>query len=369
VSYDHLINFLKSNPETKSVVILPDFFVDHFVITDTLSSFTTNLKRLAEQGGGNLLGTKHIIRRGGNTINTASALLKLGMNPTPIITTDKTGAELLKSLVDPSLDLTHIHTDGKLAATVSIELEYNSRPVNLMVSDSGSLIDFSYSRLTDEDIRVLSDADLVALLCLNHNKNGVSLARELFSMLKSNGKSLTLMDTGDPSGNPELIPSLTKDVLSEGLVDILGVNETEIGWFAAATSNDYTRWKLGKLEPHDWLRAAELVSREFNLRVDLHTPLFSASVSEVTTAVPAFISESHISCGAGDAWNAGNIYCTLHELPDNDRLVFANALATLYVSSAQAEHPSRSEIISFLQALPPVSVSASKLLKSELHKE
>ncbi len=366
MTYDHLIDFLGSDVDNQNVVILPDFFLDHFVVLDDFDSFTSGIERLATQGGGNLMGTNHLIRRGGNSVNTASALLRLGLDPTLIVTTDEQGSLLLKSLVDPSLDLSHVHTDGKLAATVSIELEYQARPVNLMVSDSGSVANFSFDDLTEDDILSIRESTLTALLCLNHNKNGSALAKDLFSMLKSDGSTITFMDTGDPSGNPSLISSLTKDVLGDGLVDILGANENEISWFAAAISNDSNRWKPGRLEQHDWLRAAKLVSSEIGVRVDLHTPLFSACIIEDhLAAVPSFEMTPRLTCGAGDSWNAGDIYGSLYGLSDVDRLTMANALAALYVSSENAEHPTKNQIIHFLEEKPQVSVSGKNLLKSQ----
>jgi len=363
MTYDPLIKFLQSEHVPHSVVILPDFFVDHFVVTDDFDSFFNSMKQIALQGGGNLLGTRHIIRRGGNSVNTASALLNLGMNPIPIITTDSQGFKLLESLVDSSLNLNHIHIDGRLAATVSIELVYDGRPVNLMVSDSGSVANFSFSELTKADIAVLKDAELVSLLCLNHNKHGADLARDLFSLIKSEGNGLTFMDTGDPSGNPELISSLVHEVLSEGLVDILSVNENEIGWFASALADDVPQWKSGKLNPTEWLKAAEFVASKFPVQVELHTPYFSASlVDDSIITYPAFEVKPNITCGAGDAWNAGRIFGLLNGFERHDCLVLANALAALYITSEDVTHPTKEQISSFLHSSPQISISGKNLL-------
>ena len=48
----------------------------------------TGLRRLADQGGGNLLGNNQLIRRGGNSVNTASALFAMGIDPCLIVTTE-----------------------------------------------------------------------------------------------------------------------------------------------------------------------------------------------------------------------------------------------------------------------------------------
>jgi sugar/nucleoside kinase (ribokinase family) len=68
-------------------------------------------------------------------------------------------------------------------------------------------------------------------------------------------------------------------------------------------------------------------------------------------------------CGAGDAWNAGDIYGTLLELPAMDRLILANAVASLYVSSTSATHPQLAGIVEFLESVPSLSRDGTKLLK------
>ena len=179
-----LISILQNPPKVEYPVILPDFFVDHFVVFDTLDRLLDDMKRIAEQGGGNLLDNQQFIRRGGNATNTASSLLSLGLNPKLIVTTDQYGASLLKALADPELDLSHVHTDGQLSSTVSIETEHSGRKVNLMVSDSGSVSKFAFSDLTENDIDVMKCSGLVALVNIHQNKKSAELAQDIFQMIK-----------------------------------------------------------------------------------------------------------------------------------------------------------------------------------------
>ena len=359
-----LLEALCSPPVLKPPTILPDFFVDHFVITGVLEDFIEGLKRLAEQGGGNFTGTSQIIRRGGNSVNTASALLALGLDTHLIVTTDVQGASLFHSLIDPKLNLTHVHTDGRLAATVSIEADYKGRRVNLMVSDSGSVSSFRFADLTEGDLQVIRESPLVALLCLNHNKNAPELARDLFSMVRSDTKAMTFMDMGDPSYNSAIVKPLAETVLADGLVDILGMNENEAGWFARAVDRNSERWRHILSRPKEWVPAAKTVSHETGVRVDLHTPHFTASIDDDhVTAIPAFEVPVRVTCGAGDSWNAGDILGTLLGLDPKERLLLANSAAALYVSSSSASHPSRSDVIEFLKGNPSLSSVGSNLIK------
>lgn len=342
-----LISILENPPETSYPVILPDFFVDHFVLIPTFENFIQNLRSLASQGGGNLLDNRQFIRRGGNSMNTASALLALGINPKIIITTDEYGYSLLKSLAPPNLDLSHVHTDGRLSLTVSIETTHLDRKINLMISDSGSASSFKYSNLSTEDFQILENGGLIALVNLNHNQDGTDLARNLFTYIKETTHAKTFMDMGDPSSHPHLVKPLVNRVLKAGLVDILSVNENEVGWICWALSGSTTRKNL-VFSPDEWLPAAKMISHETGVRVDLHTPQFAASITDdEVISVPIFKTESRVACGAGDSWNAGDIYGELLNLTSLDRLTLANATAALYVSSEDAKHPTKRDLIDF----------------------
>jgi sugar/nucleoside kinase (ribokinase family) len=233
-----------------------------------------------------------------------------------------------------------------------------------MVSDSGSALDFSYSDLTESDLKAIAASPLVALLCLNHNKNAPKLAEELFSMVHHNSKALTFMDMGDPSSNPSIVEPMAKKVVSEGLVDILGMNENEAGWFARAITGRTDSWRDTPSHPEKWLSVASLVSHETGTRIDFHTPYFTATIEDdAITAMPTFEVPVMVTCGAGDAWNAGDIFGTLVGLRNEDRLLLSNSVAALYVSSASAAHPTRQAVIQFLKGKQALSSVGSKLIR------
>jgi hypothetical protein len=252
-----------------------------------------------------------------------------------------------------------------MSSTVSIETVYQGRKVNLMISDSGSAREFTFADLTDSDMEAISGSSLVALVNLNHNLKGSELAYDLFNFVKDSTNAVTFMDMGDPSSNPKLVDKLVKRVLSKGIVDVFGLNENEVRWVARSLSGDAQRWQDIQSKPIEWLKAAEYVSNETGLRIDLHTPYYTATFDRGNAiTVPSFEVESRVLCGAGDAWNAGNIYGTLLELAPEDRLILANAVAAFYVSSSDASHPSLTDIEMFLDSNPPISGDGTKLLKS-----
>ena len=67
--------------------------------------------------------------------------------------------------------------------------------------------------------------------------------------------------------------------------------------------------------------------------------------------------------GAGDAWNAGDIWGLIADIAHQDRLILANAVASLYVSSKDAQHPTKEDVILYLNSKPPLSGHGKKLLK------
>jgi sugar/nucleoside kinase (ribokinase family) len=363
LQYAKLISVLQNPPTIQYPVILPDFFVDHFVILPTYEEFVKVLDMLSKQGGGNLMGSEQFIRRGGNCVNTTSALRALGVDAKMIITTDEYGASLLDALASPDIDREHIHRDGRLSATVSIETEHQGRKINIMISDSGSASAFGFEDLTDKDIELARKSGLVAVVNLNHNTKGSELASGLFKVVKETSRATTFLDMGDPSSRPELVLPLVKNVIGEGLVDVLGANENEIGWFVWAITGKDNHWRQTHSNPKEWIQAAKRLSTETGVVIDLHTPYFSAVVEkDEVVSVPSFQVTSRVVCGAGDAWNAGDIYGRLLALPPREHIILANAVAALYVSSHDASHPSREDIIDFLISSPTLSIDGKKLL-------
>ncbi|MFW9959614.1 MAG: carbohydrate kinase family protein [Candidatus Thorarchaeota archaeon] len=363
MDYTRLISLLENPPTVPYPVILPDFFVDHFVILPSYREFLKTLDTLAKQGGGNLTGTEQMIRRGGNCVNTTSALHALGVSARMIITTDEYGASLLDALAPPSVDMSNVHRNGRLSSTVSIETEFDGRRINMMISDSGSAAAFGFEDLTESDMELIRKSGLIALVNLNHNHKGADLAHGLFEMAKETPRKITFMDIGDPSSNPELIEPLVKNVLQEGLVDILGANENEIGWLSWHLAGRDERLRHHVSNPKQWINLAKKVSHELGVTIDFHTQHFSAVVNaDDIIAAPSFQVESRVVCGAGDAWNAGDIWGHLFELSPLERIVLANAVAALYISSPKAAHPSRQDVIHILRLNPALSSDGKKLL-------
>ncbi len=333
---------LKEAAIEPKVAVMPDFFLDRIVrYGSDLEGFIEDVKRIASQGGGSLGFKKQLLIRGGNAANMASAIAMLGAKVTLILRTSWVGLKLLEIFMPSNVDLSRVRCDGELSMTVALELTLHGRLCNVMISDPGSLAHYGPEDLSQEDYEAIASSDYVCVFNWTSNKKGTQLAEEVFRRAKEAGKAKTFMDTADPSQRAEEIPELIKRVFKRDLLDALGVNENEARWYA--------RYLVGE-SLEDPLKCAEILHRELGLRVDLHTVDYAATLEggELYLA-PTFNVEPLRVTGAGDAWNAGNIYGWALGLKPKLRLFLANAVAAYYITSPDASHPTRFQVAEFLR--------------------
>ncbi len=215
------------------IVLLPDFFLDHFLSITNPADVEAQIRRLAAQGGGNYPNIPQFVQQGGNAANTALGLARLGAHPSLICRTNRFGHHLLHYFLAPSgVDLTHVKTDGTLAITTALEL--GDQRTNVMLGDPGSVADFSPDVLTDQDYDCITESDLVAVLNWNLNHYGTSLATDVFRHARRHHVT-TFFDTGDPSPKLHEVPTLLREVLTAPLVDVFGLDENELRHYSGRT--------------------------------------------------------------------------------------------------------------------------------------
>lgn len=320
------------------VVMLPDFFIDHFVRFDSVEKTCAALRDIAAQGGGNLPGVAQRIHQGGNAANTALGLARLGMSAHLICQTDAFGLHLLQYFLGRhTVDLSGVKTNGRLAMTAA--LEFQDHHANVMVGDPGSVGSFTYETINDHDHEVLSSADLVGVTNWNLNRSGTDLACKVFTDAKKQNVR-TFFDSGDPSPRRPDIPDLIRNVLMNPSVDVFGLNENELNQYSDSTHKSQA----------DMISAVESLKKKIPARIDLHTAAFSGSVSSSTTVIETIpVTTVYRSTGAGDAWNAADIFADLLGFADDERLLFANICAGLYISSADVGHSTIDMVINYIK--------------------
>ena len=334
-----------------SVVVMPDFFLDRLVTYEgDIKQLSKALEEVARRKGGSIHGVKQMELRGGNATNTAAALAALGARVHPIVNTSPLGLHLLKFYLGSfGVDLSHVKTHGSVSVTTAFELIHQGEKVNVMMSDLGSLPDFGLSDLTPEDFLLLQEAHYV---CVFHwagtRRWGTELAQGVFSYTKERGRGKTYYDTSDPGPKREEIPRLVESVLLGNLIDIFSINENEAVWYASQLSEEVDTlrgtMKLDELAKE----CARILSRNLSARIDLHTTTFTGSFTRQSEViVPTFRVPVLRTTGAGDSWNAGNIFGDALALPDHCRLTLANAVAAYYISSPAGAHPTLPHLLEF----------------------
>jgi sugar/nucleoside kinase (ribokinase family) len=350
---DEVLSFLNSGKTVPlKAVVMPDFFLDRLINLEwDLEEFEGLISRVVERKGGSIDGIPQVDIKGGNAINTASALSALGVSVVPIVCTSEYGLHQIKyHFKNSRVDFSHVKLYPKASITTALELETALGKVNVMLRDVGALADFGPDDLSEADLQVLSEADFVCLFNWAGTKNnGTALAKKVFEAAKHRGRGKTYFDTADPLPNKAAIGGLMGDVLKSGLVDVLSVNENEAVCYAELLDSSIAakRGTLGFAELA--LESARVLSKQLSARVDLHTTAFSATLhGRSELVVPTFKVKTVRATGAGDAWNAGNVLADGNGLSDAARLTLANAVSACYLSDADGVHPSLSTLASFI---------------------
>jgi sugar/nucleoside kinase (ribokinase family) len=351
---EELQRFLESEIQEINVVVMPDFFLDRLVsLHCNVKNFYRMIEKVAKRNGGSIDGIEQVDLKGGNAINTASALTALDVKVTPIVCTSKLGSKLIRFHLNPrKVDLSHTKIFDNASITTAIELENEKGKVNVMLRDVGALADFGPQDLNDKDFEIIENADYVCVFNWAGTRHfGTELTETIFRRVKTVGKGKTYCDTADPTTNEKKIPKLMK-VLQSKDVDVLSLNENEAICFASKLHDKIE--KLAKASKFNDLakESARILASCLSARIDLHTATFSATFTKKSeTIVPAFKVPVLRVTGAGDAWNAGNILGDAHGLSDEHRLALANAVAAYYISNPKGTHPTRKKLVQFIERL------------------
>ena len=350
---DELIGFLNGVSEEINVVVMPDFFLDRMItLESSLPEFAASITEVASRKGGSIDGVPQTDIRGGNAVNTASALAALGVNVTPIVCTSQLGmAQLNLHLKPMGIDTSHVKISTKASLTTALEIAKDSGRLNVMLRDLGSLANFGPEDLSEADYSIINDADYVCVFNWAGTKmHGTELASNVFRAVKTSGKGMTYYDTADPTPNRERIPELMENVLKTGVVDVLSVNENEAVTYASFLDEGIHK-KMQELGHEELaLDSARILARKLSARIDLHTTAFSATVTKKSEIlIPAFKVKALRATGAGDAWNAGNIFGGANGLSDSCRMALANAVSACYITDSKGSHPTRKELAHFLE--------------------
>ncbi|MFL6330647.1 MAG: carbohydrate kinase family protein [Nitrososphaeraceae archaeon] len=328
---------------------MPDFFIDRIIKLNSKEDFIDALTEKAKLGGGSIRDMPTVDIKGGNAVNIAYCLAKLGAKVTLFTISDKIGAAVLRHIFSKFEDKVNLRiADGKHGLTTSFEfINEQGFKANVMLSDTGDNINFGPERVNSvDDLKILRNADGVVVVNWASNSSGTQLTEHVF---KNSPKSLHFIDPADiETRRQEFLDSLTK---IGDIIDILSINENECNSLARAIGFD-PLIPLNNYDSGDVKNAAAKLAGKVGVSIDLHTRIGAAwSNGRETAFAKAIKVEPKTLTGAGDSWDAADILGYLAGLDTKERLVFSNAYVSLYIRNSLAEPACIKDVLELLERI------------------
>jgi len=326
----------------KPIVVMHDFFIDRIVRLNDFDSLLDAASSKIESGGGSIRGIEQTEIKGGNAVNVAYALAKLGARTSLITIADSYGLGILKNAFLPFKNSKLIVTNGIQGYTISLEVPQSKGKANVMISDVGDTGNFGANKLGKRELSMIEGASAVMITNWASNMKGTELALKAFKTARKD--ALCFLDPADISTRKkDFKNSLVK--LANNL-DILSINENECRLLLESLNLGTLSMNYSNEDVGD---AAKRLAEKLSITVDVHTPLGAAtSKGNETVFVESFDVDVKITTGAGDVWDAADVIGYLCKLDASDRLLFANACAALYISNVNADAPRLKNIIDFI---------------------
>jgi sugar/nucleoside kinase (ribokinase family) len=298
--------------------VLPDFYLD--IIVDPQMSFEelmTQIDTIYSRGGGNLLGPEIQFIPGGNGGNVARTLGELGVPTTFITETSTFGANLIEFFMHPLGIKTSISKSGFTASSLILEIPHvDSGKSNVMLSNAGSVVDFSPDKLTSEQWNILRNSTIIAIT----NAQNMKMEELVETILDQTPPSVKIsVDFSDLTPHVKRIDGFRKRLFEHPTraPSLIAGNESEICLLAnqPEASPEEAIMNLSRTYP--------------DILFGLHT----ARKSEVwingdrKAIEPSFKVSIQKATGAGDAWHAGFLLGWCIGLTFSEATKFANATA------------------------------------------
>jgi ribokinase len=317
--------------KNKSITVLHDFFIDRIIKIKDLDEFFFRIKEKTKYRGGSIRGISTTQFEGGNAVNIAYCLGKLGFDVDLFTITDDSSNMNLKyffsDLSKVKLHLSH----GKPGYTTSLEVHnaIDLKDSNIMISDVGDNSDFGPEKLSSHDDKeILNNSNAVILVNWASNWKGNDLLKYVF---KNSPKSLHFVDPADIQTRSNEFCLLLRE--QNNMIDILSINENECN--SLLFELDLKSFSLCNKYNRNNIQLAVLeLAKKLGVFIDLHTRYGCACSNGKEVYFADSINNIVVRnlTGAGDSWDAADIIGHLIELPPQERLFFSNAFAALYIS-------------------------------------
>ena len=338
---------LKGGSINKTIAVMPDFSMDRILTFTSQKQLLDALSEKSKHGGGALRGISATDVRGGNAINIAYCLAKLGAQVRLFTIADEIGSLTLNKIFSKfgnSVDLRVVR--GIHCRTTALEFVGKNEPrINLLISDVGDNIDFGPQYVNSQsDLETLRKCDGVMVVNWASNLKGTQLAKHAFR------KSPNAIHFVDPADIDSRRDEFKNDLLKlASFIDVLSLNENEgrslgkaLGFSSLLPPTSY--------DGNDLKSAAKKFAYKFGMSVEIHTSKGASwSDGSETSFVSAIKVKANTLTGAGDSWDSANIVAHLLELEPTERLLFSNAYSALYVMSSDREPATLSKLLKFIK--------------------
>ncbi len=326
--FSKTINQLHSQISELSISVLPDFYLD--VIIDPKMPYRVladQISSVYSRGGGNIIGTDVKFVAGGNGGNVAKTLAGLGVKTAFITQTSDLGKKLIEFFMEPLNIEIITSSPGNLASSVIFEIptqEYNK--TNIMLSSAGSVSNFSYNTLTEEQLERLYQSQVIAIT----NAQNLKLEHLTEGILKNAPKDLFIsIDFSDLTPHHSRIEGFRKRILNHENrpPQLIVGNENEFQLLSKESQSSIT--KVGRILSNDFP----------DTHFALHTAkeVYLWKEGELLASKECYnVINIERATGAGDAWHAGLLAGWQGgKLSYEESLIFANAVASYQLSSGK----------------------------------
>jgi ribokinase len=269
----------------------------------------------------------------------------MGAKVTLFTVADDIGAAMIRQVFSQFGDKVTLRiAQGRHGYTTAFEFPHNDSRVNVMVSDIGDNASYGPDKVgSKEDQALLKNADAVMVLNWASNQKGTELVEHAF---KSSPSAIHFIDPADISTRKQEF----RDALFKlgSITDCLSINENECDHLSNALGFDTP---LGSTYgPDDVKKTAAKIAESVGITTDLHTRIGSVwSNGKEAEFVHAVKVEPKILTGAGDVWDAADILGYIAGLDPKERLLFANAAASLYVREPTGEPPAINKVYELIE--------------------
>lgn len=340
-----MLNRLKEFDTDISIAIFHDFFIDRIVSLNSKEMFFDFINQKTKFGGGSIRGISTRDTKGGNAVNVAYCIAKLGISINLFTVADTIGSLLLKKVFSRFGDKVNLNIDkGKQGLTTILEFpDQKYSKINIMLSEIGDNSNYGPERISSKKCSdILDKSNAVVIVNWSSNLKSKELCEYVF---KKSPNALHFIDPADVDTRKKEFSNFLK--YNSKIIDILSINENECNSLIDSMDIDLV---IKNYDKEHLKMIAKEIAKEIGLHnVDIHTSIGAAwSDGKNSVFHPSFKGDVKNITGAGDCWDAANIFGYLFKLQPLERLQFSNACAFLYISNSVLEPPSLDEVIKFL---------------------